>query len=263
MAVSCRRHTAPCRLEDASPGSRACVCVCSSFLAGSGGPASRARFHAPHLSLAALSFCFARPPPGWGCPFLVPMFAFFLLVLLALRASVVSFFLWLPAPDARGLGALFCFPPSPSCGFFVSFAPVVSGVLWFPALGALSLGSVCCSFCWSPASLLFVRPRCFYVFCLAVGCSLVVAAPPPFCVSWFLSLPLGARPPPSVFFCCCFACLLGARRRFSSSAPPPPPPLDYFVSLLLLGSPCALGAFEFSAWPLAAPWWLLPPPPPP
>ena len=43
--------------------------VCVFCLAGSGGPASRARSGAPHLFLlAALSFCFAWPPPGWGCP---------------------------------------------------------------------------------------------------------------------------------------------------------------------------------------------------
>ena len=46
------------------------VCVCVPLLAGSGGPASRARFVAPHLFLrqfSALSLS-ARPPPGGGWP---------------------------------------------------------------------------------------------------------------------------------------------------------------------------------------------------
>ena len=57
-------------LWSGQPGFRcACVFVCVLCLAGSGGPASRARSGAPQLFLlAALSFCFAWPPPGWGCP---------------------------------------------------------------------------------------------------------------------------------------------------------------------------------------------------
>ena len=75
---------------------------------------------------------------------------------------------------------------------FFYFSPwlcalVVSGLLWFPAPGALGLGAVSCLFCWSPASQLSVRSSCFCVSRLAVGCSLVAAAPPPFCVSRFLS----------------------------------------------------------------------------
>ena len=79
--------------------------------------------------------------------------------------------------------------------FFSLFDPVVSGFRWFPAPGALGLGAVCCLFCWPPASRLAMRSRLFCVCCLAVGCSLVFAAPPPppFCVSQFSSLPLGAR----------------------------------------------------------------------
>ena len=47
------------------------VCVSVPFLVASGGPASRARFGAPHLFLwpfLVRSF-FARPPLGWGCLF--------------------------------------------------------------------------------------------------------------------------------------------------------------------------------------------------
>ena len=47
------------------------VRVCVPCLAGSGGPASRARFGAPHLFPwpVLVRSLFARPPPGWGCPF--------------------------------------------------------------------------------------------------------------------------------------------------------------------------------------------------
>ena len=146
-----------------------------------------------------------------------------------------------------------CFPfLPPRLVLFFLCAPVVSGFLGFPTPGAQGLGAVCCLFCWSPASRLFVRSRCICVFRLAAGCSLVVAAPPPpFFVSRFSSLPLSAPPPPPppLFFCClALACLLGARRRFSPSASPPPPS-SCFVGLRLLCSPCALRAFVFPAWP--------------
>ena len=50
-----------------------------------------------------------------------------------------------------------------------------------------------CLFCWSPPARLSVCSRCFCVSHLAVGWSLVVAAPPPpSCVTRFSSLPLGA-----------------------------------------------------------------------
>ena len=56
-------------------------------------------------------------------------------------------------------------------------AAVVSCFLWFPAPGALSLSAVRFLLCWPPASQLSVRSRLFRAFRLAVGCSLVVAAP--------------------------------------------------------------------------------------
>ena len=59
-------------------------------------------------------------------------------------------------------------------------APLVSGFLWFPALGALGLGAVFCLFWGPPAARLSVRTRLVCVSRLAVGSSLVVAAPPPF-----------------------------------------------------------------------------------
>ena len=111
-----------------------------------------------------------------------------------------------------------------------------------------------------PAAWLSVRSRLVCVSRLAVGCSLVVAPPPPspFCVSRFLSLLLGAL----VFF--------DSPSSSSSVHPlrfPAPGALGLgacvvcFVGLRLLGSPCACPSFVHPAWLLAALAWLLPPPP--
>ena len=113
---------------------------------------------------------------------------------------------------AAGCSLVVAAPPPPLCLavfvaaprswvflLFLLCAAVVSGFLWFPAPGAPCLGAVCCFFCMPPVSRLAVRSRLFCVSCLAVGCSVVFAAPPPFCVSRFSSMPLGAR----YFFSCC------------------------------------------------------------
>ena len=178
------------------------VCVCSFFLAGLGGPASRARFSAPHLFLWPLCLCaFLCPLPAGVAPFVVhwlpspPPFFFFFLLFCFPRVHLVSFFFWLSAPAALGLGAFFFFPAPPpaSVFFFLSCAPIVSGFLCFPAPGALGLGFVCCLYCWPLAPRLSVRSRLLCGSCLALGFSLVVAVPsPPFCVSLFFSLPLRA-----------------------------------------------------------------------
>ena len=170
--------------------------------------------------LAALSFCFAWPPPGWGCP---PLSRCPCRSLLPWRCALVVF-LGLPLPGsscaralfvspAWPLAALWWFLPPPSlfvsrgfrrsclvpwCFFFFLpllslCAPVVSGFLWFPAPGALGLGAVRCLLCWPSASRLSVRLSLFRAFRLAGGCSPVVAAPPPtLFVSRSSSLPLGA-----------------------------------------------------------------------
>ena len=75
-------------------------------------------------------------------------------------------------------------------------APLVSGGLWFPALGALGLCAVRCLLFWLPASRLTLRSRLFRASRLAVGCSLVVAAPRPIlCLAVFVA----AAP-------CCVSC---------------------------------------------------------
>ena len=175
--------------------------------------------------LAALSFCFAWPPPGWGCP---PLSRCPCRSSLPWRCAVVVF-LGLPLPGSscapasfvspRAVGCSLVAPPPPPffvsrrfhraclvpwCFFFSFFflpllslcAPIVTGFLWFPAPGALGLGAVRCLLCWSSASRLSVRLSLFRAFRLAAGCSPVVAAPPlpppPLFVPRFSSLPLGA-----------------------------------------------------------------------
>ena len=161
--------------------------------------------------LAALSFCFAWPPPGWGCP---PLSCCPCRSSLPWRRALVVF-LGLPLPasscarasfvsPAWPLAALWWFlpPPPPFLCLGVSVAPawclgvvfffflpllllcapVVSGFLWFPAPGALGLGAVRCLLCWPSTSRLSVRLSLFRAFRLA-GASprrLLPPPPPPF-----------------------------------------------------------------------------------
>ena len=149
--------------------------------------------------LAALSFCFAWPPPGWGCPSLFRC---------CCRSSLVVF-LGLPLPGSGlvcvsrlAVGCLLVVAPLPpptfvsggvrrSClwplCFFFFFTPSSSSSVR-PRCLRLSLvsGPGCpgprrlrCFFCWPSASRLSVRLSLFRAFRLAVGCSRVVAAPPP------------------------------------------------------------------------------------
>ena len=92
-----------------------CVCACAcSLLPGQAGRPPGCVMVRLSFRIALLATCFAQPPPGWGCPLPVVLFAF-------LRFFVV---------------------------FFVLFfrAPAVPGVLRLPALGALRLGTLPCDF---------------------------------------------------------------------------------------------------------------------
>ena len=252
------------------------VCVCLLFLAGSGGLASRACSGAPQLFLlAALAFCFPWP--------LRSLFFFFLV-----RAPVVLSFLWFPAPGALGLGAvLWAFfssrlsalrARSLSFFFLAVGCSLVLGApppfLFVRLVSLLPLGFPSpLFFCVRPCCLwlpLVSGPGCpgpwrcvlfallashfsalralspFSVSRLTVGCSLVVAAPPP--------LPLGA--PFFFFFALCAPVLSG-----SSGFRPRVPWVVCFVGLPLLGAPCVLASFVPPVWPLAAPRWLPPRPP--
>ena len=128
------------------------VCVCSSVLAGSGGPASRARSGAPHLFLWPL--CLSA--------LLGPLQAGFVPVLVLCFSAVSPF-------------ALVFFFPFLRC-FFFPRAPFVSCFFWFPALGGLGLGALCCLFCWPRASWLSVR-SCFP--CVAWPLAALRWLPPP------------------------------------------------------------------------------------
>ena len=183
--------------------------------------------------LAALSLCFAWPPPGWGCP---PLSRCPCRSSLPWRCALVVF----PRPPAAWLfvrSRLVCVSrlavgcslvvspaPLPFCVsrfsslllgalvFFFSFfflpllplcAPVVSGCLLFPAPGALDLGAVRCLLCWPSASRLSVRLSLFRAFRLAAGCSPVVAAPPPpFCPPVFVAAARCCVP--CAVLCCAF-----------------------------------------------------------
>ena len=176
--------------EDATPGSRACVRV-RAFLAGSGGPAFRARFGAPHLFqwpflLLSLS---ARPPPGWGCPACVFSGYFSSALLCAPLVSGVPCF---PALGALGLGVLWSFPPLSFVSFF--FPPprvfvcffflrvFLSSFFFFRAVLCAVPGwcVVGCGACWCVLlwALCFGGGRC----ALALCCSVPLACASPFCV---------------------------------------------------------------------------------
>ena len=180
------------------------VCVCLLFLAGSGGPASRARSGAPHLFLWPLCRSALFGPLRAGVAPLsfaavaVPRWLFFSASRCLARASFVSPAWPLAAP-------WWLLPPplclavfvAPACGLGVFFfllplcAPVVSGFLWFSAPGAPGLGAcvvcfvglplhgspcACPSFVLSawllaaPAWLLPPPPLCFAVFVPAARC---------------------------------------------------------------------------------------------
>ena len=224
--------------------------MCLLFVAGSGGPASRARCGAPHLFLwppclsvllgplragvaplslslplpflvaLALCFgCFSRPPAAW-------LFVRSRLVCVSRLAVGCSLVVSSPPPFPFCVSRFWLLLLGALVFFFFFFflpllprsAPVVSGFLWFPAPGALGLGAVRCLFCWPSASRLPVRLSLFRAFRPAGGCSPVVAAPPP----PFLSR--GFRGCRSVLcaVCCVVLCVpgCGAAPRCCALCPP-------------------------------------------
>ena len=295
--------TAPCASEGATPGSRACVRVLALLgRVGRAGLPGAFRCASPFL-LAALAFCFAWPPPGWSCPRLGPFFfpfavfrapplspAFFgfrprvpwalalcvvclvglallgppcALALFVLPAWLLVVAWWLPASHPPLLCLAVFLAAAPFLVFFFSLvrAPVVSRFLWFPAPVALGLGAVLCGFFSSRLSAL--RALSLFFSRLAVGCSLVLGAPPPtsFVSGWFCRC---RSLPPPVFF------------SFPACAPvvfgflwfPAPGALGLGAVFCLLCGPPASRLpvrsllFLCLTSPLVAPWWLLPPPTP-
>ena len=207
-------------------------CVVCVSLAGSGGPASRARFGAPHLFLRPLCLSALLGPLRAG---VAP------LSLAAVAVVLVAFFFFFFRPPAAWLSvrsrlvcvfrlavgcSLVVAPPAPSpfvsrglrrsClvpwSFFFFFFPSSSSSLRPRCLWLSLVSGPGCPgprrlrflLCWPAASRLSVRLSLFRAFRLGVGCSLVVASPPPplLCVSRFSSLPLGA-------VCCVVLCVPG------------------------------------------------------
>ena len=210
------------------------VCVCGRVraLLGRVGRAGLpgAFWCASPFPLAALSFCFAWPPPGWGCPplsrcccrSLLPcrfvfffFFSFFPSRCLALRALAPGLCLplgrWLLVGGCSPAPLPFCVPRFLSLllgawvlvfFFFFPFvfllvrlstcAPVVSGFLWFPAPGALGLGA--CVVCFVGLPLLGSPCACpsFVLSAWLLGAPWWLLPPPPLCFSRFSSPPLGA-----------------------------------------------------------------------
>ena len=163
--------TSPFGSGDATPGSRASVCACPSWLGRAGRPPGRVLVRLT-FSCGRLVLLLCSAPTGLGFPALwVFFFIVFLLFFLFLSPFVP------PAPDA----------------------PAVSGLLCFPAAGALGLGALCfCSILPPPRPVFF----CFFSGCVPLP------SPSP---RYFLLLPCGAsglapplfRPPPPFFFLCC------------------------------------------------------------
>ena len=152
------------------------VCLCLSCLARSGGPASRARFGAPHLFIWPffVRSLLVRPPLGLGCPVCGCCWVFFFFVsfLLLPRCVLLCVF---SGPGCLGPWRLvpppfFIFSPLPLC------APL------------------------SPALRLF-RPGVPWALASCCPPPLFFFAPPPYCLRRFLlSGCLGLLRPPSLFF---------------------------------------------------------------
>ena len=218
-------------LWSGQPGFRcACVFVCVLCLAGSGGPASRARSGAPHLFLWPLCLSALLGPLRAGvaplslaaapfprCPGALFFFFFFFFPPLPLPGWLVSpawplAARWwsLPRPPplvcpavfvapAWCLGVVFFFFFFFFCLFFLLVLlslcdPVVSGFLWFPAPVALGLGA--CVVCFVGLPLLGSPCACssfvLSAWLLAAPSWLLPPPPPPPCFSRFPSPPLGA-----------------------------------------------------------------------
>ena len=253
-------RTSPCGLEDATPGSRACVRVLVlSRRVGQAG-LSGALWSASPFLLAVLSSCFAWSPPGMGCPFLLvclPSFRCFFF------APVVPCFRWFPAPVVLGLAAVCLLAPPPPPFFFGLLALVGLCSSAAPLFRSPTHPLFFC-FCFSLLGSLFVSPCPPFPLPRPLALSFVFLAPPlPFVLfSAFPALvgvcflsPSLLTAPPLFFFC--VPVLVSPRRPFPLSRPPhlsfclplppcfpPPRVLFFFVS-----SPPLPFFFLFSAFP--------------
>ena len=181
-------QTAPFGSEDSTAGPCACVHV-RAFLAASGGPASWARFGAPHPFLwpFLLLSSSARPPQGWGCPAcVVSGFCFLLSCAPPLSPAFRVFRPGLPwalgscGPSPHSLLCLFVFLP-PAC-LFVFFFRVFCPLSFSCCAGCAVPGwcVVSCGACWCVLlwALGFGGGRCALALCYSVP----LACASPFCV---------------------------------------------------------------------------------
>ena len=250
-AVSCGRRHLPLRV----------VCLCSSVLAGSGSPASRAHSGAPHLFLWPLCLSLLLGPLRAGvAPFFVQFFFSSFVVFLAALLCLAFFGFRPRVPWALAPWLPLLTPPASLC-----FAPPPLSFLFHPSAPPLSL------------AFFGFRPRVPWASALCVVCVVLasfVSSARPLAAAWWLPPP---PPPPSLFVSRAFRRLRQLPCFFSLLRAPPLSPafsgfrpwlpralalcVVCFVGLPLLGSPGALVSFVSPAWPLAAPLWLLPPPP--
>ena len=198
-------------LWSGQPGFRcACVFVCVLCLAGSGGPASRARSGAPHLFLwplclsallgplragvAPLSLAAVAVPRCPGALFWLFFFFFSASRCLALRALAPGLCLplgrWLlvggcPRGFCRSCLVPGCFFFFPRSSF--SLRPRCLRLSLVSGPGCPGPRRLRCLLCWPAASQLSVRLSLFRAFRLAVGCSLVGAPPPPLFLAVFVA----------------------------------------------------------------------------
>ena len=191
-------------LRTSRPGA-APVCVCVPLLAGLGGPASRARFGAPHhfLWTVPVSSLFARPPPGSGCPVCCCCCVF-------LSSSLFSSPFALCAPVCCGVP---CFadpgclgpwrlvvPPRFLFSLFFLRSPLPVFFFFFPCVPFL------CFFCF-----FFPPPPFFFLPCRA-GCAVwggfcVLGCGVCLCV-WWLWCPVLCVDVRRVVCCCSLWCVV-------------------------------------------------------
>ena len=207
------------------PGSvRGCLWLL--FLAGLGGPASRAGFGAPHLSCGRRFLLLCSAPSKLGLPFacrfvcLSPPFSFLFPLSLCPPVSL-AFFVFRP----RVPWALALCPPAPAFGylFFVSLWPAWFRVCFLPP-----------SFSSFPPVSLFLFffflpfPTAFFVLWVcrcgpfAAPLRLLPLCPPLVCVSRLSWLPLGVPcfPSAALLLPPCLA-LVGGSCRLLPTFPPP------------------------------------------
>ena len=194
-------YTSPFRSDDATPGSRACVCACSSWPGRAGRQPGRVLVRLT-FPVTVLSLFFGRPPPGFVCPrfgcvFFCPPFPFF------------------PPPLSRPRCLrlfVLCDPgcPGPWRSSFALTPHPHPPPFFFP------LVLFCC-----PAFSATMTPP-FLIF---------APLPPPdppvpfFCVFFVVFHP--SLTPPRGSLCCCFRC--PGPWRFVVAPPPSPPPFFLFV----------------------------------